>query len=136
MQNVPGQLSLSGEKFLLDHFDIGCLQKTYGIFVAAIGLAIDDARDTGVDERLRAINTWQMCHVAGGAFGGDTVQCSLNDGIRLSVNRADTMSIHHEVTNFIAVFLPGRGAVEPGGQYAFLQNEHTTDEGTVAGTPF
>src|SRR6185295_6492531 len=105
-------------------------------FVAAVGLAIDDARDTSIDERLRAINTWQMCHVAGGAFGGDTVQCGLNDGICLSVNGADAMPIHHQMADFITMFLPGWRAVEPGGQDAFLQNEYTADEGAVAGAAF
>jgi deoxycytidylate deaminase len=36
-------------------------------------------------------------------FGGDAMQCGLNDGIRFGMDRAYAMSIHHEMTDFIAM---------------------------------
>ena len=45
------------------------------------------------------------------------------------MDRADAMSIHHEVTDFIAVVLTGGRAVESAGEDSFFEHEHTADEG-------
>ena len=37
---------------------------------------------------------------------------------------------------FIAVFLPGGGAVETAGEDAFLKYQYASDQRTVTGTPF
>jgi hypothetical protein len=43
------------------------------------------------------------------------------------------VSIHHQVSNLIAVILSGRGAVKAGGQDAFVHDQNTADEGAIAG---
>ncbi len=94
-------------KFLLLHFDICGFQETHGIFVRAIGNAVYDARNTGVDQCLCAMDAGQVGDITGRAFGRDSVQRGLDDGIRLGMDRADAMSIHEQVTDLIAVRLPG-----------------------------
>lgn len=64
------------------------------------------------------------------------MQCGLDDGVRLGVNGTNTMPIHDEMTDFIAMLLPGRRAVETRGENAFFQHEHTADKGAVAGASF
>jgi hypothetical protein len=77
-----------------------------------------------------------MGHITGCTFGGNSMQRCLNDRIRLRMNGADTVSIYHEVTNFIAMTLPGGRAVESCRKNAFIQNKHTTDEGAITGAAF
>jgi hypothetical protein len=48
------------------------------------------------------------------------VKRSLDDGIRFSVDRPDTMSVHHQVTDLIAVFQPGWRTIETAGENSFV----------------
>ena len=41
------------------------------------------------------------------------MQCGLNDGVRLGVNRADAVSIHHEMTDFVAMSCPAGEPLKP-----------------------
>lgn len=77
-----------------------------------------------------------MCDIAGCAFGGDAMQCSLDDGIRLGVNGTDAMPVHDEMTDFIAMLLPGRRAIKARRENAFFQHQHTADKGPVTGASF
>lgn len=52
------------------------------------------------------------------------------------MDRADAVSIHHEVTDLVTVILSGGGAVESAGEDAFFQHQHTTDKGAVTRAPF
>ena len=106
------------------------------MFVGAIGDTVDNTTNSCVDQYLGTVDAWKMGHVTDCAFGGDPMQRRLDDGICLGMNGPDAMSIHHEVTNLVAVVLPGGGAVEAGGENPFFQDEHTTDKGTVTGASF
>ena len=64
------------------------------------------------------------------------MQCRLDDGIRFGVNGADTVSLHHEVTDLVAMGLTGRGAVEACGENTFFQYKHTANKGAVTGASF
>ena len=64
------------------------------------------------------------------------MQGRLNDGIRLGMDRADAVPVDHQVTDLVAVILPGRGAVEPARQDPFFEDKHTTYKGPVTGAPF
>lgn len=64
------------------------------------------------------------------------MQCGLDDGICLGVNGTNTMSVHDEMTDFIAMLLPGRRAVETRRENAFFQHEHTADKSAVTGASF
>ena len=64
------------------------------------------------------------------------MQRCLDDGIRLGMNRANTVSIHHEMADLITVALSGRGAVEASGEDPLIEDEHTPDEGAVTGAAF
>ena len=50
------------------------------------------------------------------------------------MDRADAVSIHHKVTDLVAVRLPGGGAVEARGEDAFFEHKHTAYKGAVTGT--
>ena len=64
------------------------------------------------------------------------MQRGLNDGIRLGVDRAHAMTIHHEMTDLVAMRLPGGGAVEASGQDTFFQHKHTAHKGAVTRAAF
>ncbi len=130
MRDRGGGLSF---KLHLHQFNICRLQKVHCVFVGAVGAVINDARNAGIDQHLGAIDARQVSDVAHCAFGGNAVQCGLNDGVRLGVDRADAMTIHHEMPDLVAMLLPGGGAVEARGQDAFFQHQHTAHEGAVTG---
>ena len=92
-------------EFLLHHFNICGVEKIHRVFVCAIGGAVNDARDASIDQHLRAVDARQMGDITGGAFGGDSMQRSLDDGICFRVDRTDAVSIHHEVPDLVAVIL-------------------------------
>lgn len=118
------------------HFNLSSLEEVHSIFVQTVGGAVHDAGNAGVDQDLGAIDARQVSDVAGCAFCRYTVQCGLDDGIRFRVNRADAVTIDHEVTDLVAMVLPGWGAVETGREDAFFQYQHTANEGTITGASF
>ena len=123
-------------EFFLHHFNIRRFQKVSRVLVDSIGHAVHDARNACIDKRFRAVDTRKMRHVARRAFGGDSVQRGLDDGIRLRVDRADAMPVHHEVTDLVAVTLSLGRAVEACGEDALVGDKHTADEGAVTGASF
>lgn len=118
------------------HFNLSSLEEVHSIFVQTVGGAVHDAGNAGVDQDLGAIDARQVSDVAGCAFCRYAVQSRLNDGVRFRVDRADAVTIDHEVTDLITVILPGWRAVEAGREDAFFQYQHTADESTVAGASF
>jgi hypothetical protein len=122
-----------GSVFFLTNLDVGCLKEVDSIFIHAIGNAIDDAHDAGVDQGFCAVDAGEMSHVAGSAFGRNTMQGCLDDGIHFGVDGANTVPIYHQVTHFVTVGLPYRRAVKSGGQDALVAHQDTTDEGAVTG---
>ena len=118
------------------NFDIGSLEKVHCVFIGAIGCAVYNTGDTGVDQDFCAVDARQMSDITHRAFGGDSVQSGLYDGVRLRVDGADTVPVYHEVTDLVAMSLPGRGAVEAGGEDAFFEHKHTANEGAVTGAAF
>jgi len=126
-------LSKSGEFFLRD-LNIRGLQEIDGVLVSAIGNTKDDAGNASVDQCLCAMDAGQVRDITGRAFGRDSMQSGLDDGIRLGMDGTNAMSIHHQVSNFIAVILSGRGAVKAGGQDALIHDQNTADKGAVTRT--
>ena len=110
-------------------------QETEGILVRAVRVPVDDARDAGVDQHLRAVDARQVRDVTRGAPGRDAVQGGLDDGVRLRVDRPHAVAVHHEMACLVAVFLSRRRTVEASGQDAFFQHQHSAHEGAVAGAP-
>lgn len=129
-------MDLHKVEFLLHYFNIRRVQEVHGVFVGSIGYAIHDSRNTRVDERLRAVDARKVGDVTRRAFGGDSVQGGLDDGIRLRVDRADAMPVHHEVTDLVAVTLSLGRAVEACSEDALVGHKHTADEGAVTGASF
>jgi len=127
---------LFGFEFLLHDFDVCAFEEVHGVFVGAVGGAVDDLDDAGVDERFGAVDAGQVCDVAGGAFCGDAVQRSLDDGVGFGVNGADAMTVNHEVPDLVAMSLACGGSVEACGEDAFFQHEHAANESAVTGTAF
>ena len=62
------------------------------------------------------------------------MQRGLDDRICFSMNGADAMTFHHQVTDFIAMFLPSWRAVEAGGENAFIKDKHRANESPVSCT--
>jgi hypothetical protein len=60
----------------------------------------------------------------------------LNNGIGLSMNRTDTMSINHKVPDLVTVILPSRGAVEACGKDTFFSYKDAPNKGSVTGAAF
>lgn len=94
---------------------------------------IDQAGDSGVDQNLGAVDAREVGDIAGTATRGDAVQRGLDDGIGLGMNSTHAMPFHQQMPNLIAMGLAGRGTVKPGGQDAFIQHQHTANQGAVAG---
>lgn len=120
----------------MHNLDVCAFKEIYGVFVGAVGGAVNDLDNARVDEGFGAVDAGQMGDVAGGAFGGDTVQCGLDDRVGFGMNGAHAMPIYHEVSDFVTVILPRWGAVEACGEDAFIQHEHAANEGAVAGAAF
>ena len=110
-----------------------CSQELYGIGVLAVGDMIDQAGDPRIDQGLGAVNTGKMGDITGAATGGNAVQGGLDDGIGLSMNGANAVSLHHQMIDLIAVWLPGGGTIETGGQDTFFEHQHTPHQSPVAG---
>lgn len=108
--------------------DIRRFQEIHGVFVVPIRDAVNDACNPRIDQCFGAIDAWRVGHVAGGSIRGDAVQRSLNDGVCLGVDRARTVTVHHEVADFIANVLPSRRSVESADQDAFIRHQDTTLE--------
>jgi len=117
----------------LANFDIGRLQEVHGILIHAIGHTVDQSDDSGIDQHLGAVDTGQMRDVTGGALRRDTMQGSLDDGICLGMDGADTVSFHHQMACLVAVRLTAGRAIEAGGQDAFFQHQHAAHKSPVAG---
>ncbi len=127
---------LFGLEFLLHDLDVRAFEKVHGVFVGAVGGAVDDLDDARVDECFGAVDAGQVGDVAGGAFGGDAVQRGLDDGVGFGVDGADAMTFDHEVADLVAMILACGGAVEACGEDAFFENEDTANEGAVTGAAF
>ena len=56
-------------EFLLHYFDVCGIEKVGGVFVGAVGGAIHNARNAGIDQYLGAVDAWQVSHITCGAFG-------------------------------------------------------------------
>ena len=92
---------------MLHDLNFGSFQEGHRIFVHTVSFPIHDAIDASVDKRLGAVDTGQVGDIANRIARRYAVQCSLDDSICFGMNSADTMSIHHEMTNFVAVVLSG-----------------------------
>ena len=97
---------------------------------------VNQSADAGVNEGLGAVDAREMGDIAGAAARRNAMQSSLDDRVRLGVDRADAVPVDHQVPDLIAVRLAGWRTVEPGGQDAFVEHEDTADEGAVAGAAF
>ena len=64
------------------------------------------------------------------------MQRGLDNCIRLGVNGADAVTVHQQVSGFIAVRLPGRRAVKACRQDSFIEHKHAAYESSVAGAAF
>lgn len=76
-------------------FNAGGLQKISRVLIDAVGHAIDESNDAGVDQRLRAVNAGEVRHVTSRAARRHAVQRGLDDGVHLRVDGAYTVSFDH-----------------------------------------
>jgi hypothetical protein len=64
------------------------------------------------------------------------MQRRLDDSVRLSMDRANAVSIHHKVTDLVTVILSGGGAIESAGENAFVQHQYAANKGAVTSASF
>lgn len=102
------------------HFNLSSLEEVHSIFVKAVGGAVHDAGNAGVDQDLGAIDARQVSDVAGCAFCRYAVQSRLNDGVRFRVDRADAVTIDHRGDRSHHSAVAGWRAVEAGREDAFF----------------
>jgi len=110
----------SGLKSIAADLDLSSFEEIKRVFIDAVADTKNDPGDARVDQGFGAVDTRKMSHITGCPPGGYTVKRSLNDGIRLSMDCPDAVLLHHQVTNIVAVLLPGRGTVKSCGQDAFI----------------
>ena len=71
------------------------LQEIHGILVCTVGYVVYQTSDASIDQCLGAIDAGKMCNVAGSTLRRNPMQGALNDRVRLGMDGAYTMSVHH-----------------------------------------
>jgi hypothetical protein len=125
--------NIVGDKIQWMGFHIRLAQEFDCVLIHAVCDVVDQARDTGVDECLGAVDAGKMGHITPAAVGGNAVQGGLDDGICLGMDGADAVAVHQQVAHFVTVGLCCGRAVEPGGKDALIAHQHTADKSPVAG---
>jgi hypothetical protein len=97
---------------------------------------IDDAPDACVDKHFGTGKTRLVRNIRRCAFAADAVERGLDDGVLFSVKRSHTVSVHHEMPNFIAMRKPCRRTIVTGGEDAPVTDKDSADMGTVTGAAF
>jgi hypothetical protein len=106
----------------LKQFDPGGSNKIHGMFILPVGVVIYNSNNARIYENFCAVDARKMSHVAGCFFGRDPMQGSLDDGIRFCMDGPDAVTIHYQVSGFVAVWLPCGRAIKPCCQDALVSH--------------
>jgi hypothetical protein len=97
-----------GHNFFLNEFNSSCIDEIHGIFIDAVGDAVNDPGYTGIDQNFGAINTGEVGDITSGAARGYSMQGGLDDRICFCVDGANAVPINDQMPDFVTMLLTRR----------------------------